>query len=57
MDARSKNGGNSVERFEVLPRLTGIAGFEWGTGFAINPVPPEQAAEYLRGIDVTGALI
>jgi UDPglucose--hexose-1-phosphate uridylyltransferase len=35
---------------EVLPRITGIAGFEWGTGFAINPVPPEQAAEYLRSI-------
>jgi UDPglucose--hexose-1-phosphate uridylyltransferase len=37
---------------EILPRLTGIAGFEWGTGFAINPVPPEQAAPYLRGVGV-----
>jgi UDPglucose--hexose-1-phosphate uridylyltransferase len=37
---------------EVLPRLTGIAGFEWGTGFAINPVPPEQAAEYLRAVEI-----
>jgi UDPglucose--hexose-1-phosphate uridylyltransferase len=33
---------------EILPRLTGTAGFEWGTGMNINPVPPEQAAEYLR---------
>jgi UDPglucose--hexose-1-phosphate uridylyltransferase len=37
---------------EILPRLTGTAGFEWGTGFAINPVPPEQAAAYLRGVEV-----
>src|SRR5262249_10292046 len=35
-------------RMEILPRLTGIAGFECGTGIHINPVPPEQAAAYLR---------
>lgn len=33
---------------EIIPRLTRIAGFEWGTGFYINPVPPEQAAEFLQ---------
>jgi UDPglucose--hexose-1-phosphate uridylyltransferase len=33
---------------EIIPRLTRVAGFEWGTGFYINPVPPEQAAAYLR---------
>lgn len=33
---------------EILPRLTTVAGFEWGTGFYINPTPPENAAEYLR---------
>jgi UDPglucose--hexose-1-phosphate uridylyltransferase len=33
---------------EIIPRLTNIAGFEWGTGFYINPTPPEQAAEILR---------
>lgn len=38
---------------EVLPRLTRVAGFEWGTGFYINPTPPEQAAEYLRSIDTS----
>ena len=32
---------------EVIPRLTRVAGFEWGTGFYINPVPPEQAAAVL----------
>lgn len=34
--------------FEIVPKLTSIAGFEWGSGFYINPLPPEEAAEYLR---------
>jgi UDPglucose--hexose-1-phosphate uridylyltransferase len=34
---------------EITPRLSGIAGFESGTGFYINPVSPEDAAEYLKG--------
>jgi UDPglucose--hexose-1-phosphate uridylyltransferase len=33
---------------EIIPRLTNIAGFEWGTGFYINPTPPEEAAELLK---------
>ena len=33
---------------EILPRLTQTAGFEWGTGFYINPVSPESAADQLR---------
>ncbi len=33
---------------ELMPRLTKIAGFEWATGFYINPVSPEQAAIALR---------
>jgi UDPglucose--hexose-1-phosphate uridylyltransferase len=33
---------------EIIPRLTRIAGFEWGTGFYINPLPPEDAARFLR---------
>jgi UDPglucose--hexose-1-phosphate uridylyltransferase len=33
---------------EIIPRVTRVAGFEWGTGFYINPVPPEDAAEFLR---------
>ncbi len=35
---------------EIIPRLTKVAGFEWGSGFYINPTPPEQAAQYLRDI-------
>lgn len=37
--------------FEIMPKLTNIAGFEWGTGFYINPTPPEEAAKYLRKLD------
>lgn len=33
---------------EITPALTKVAGFEVGTGFYINPVPPENAAEALR---------
>jgi UDPglucose--hexose-1-phosphate uridylyltransferase len=32
---------------EIFPRVTKPAGFEWGTGYYINPVAPEQAAEVL----------
>ncbi len=34
--------------FEIVPKLTSIAGFEWGSGFYINPLPPEEAALFLR---------
>jgi UDPglucose--hexose-1-phosphate uridylyltransferase len=33
---------------EIIPKLTKLAGFEWGTGFYINPTPPEEAALFLR---------
>jgi UDPglucose--hexose-1-phosphate uridylyltransferase len=33
---------------EILPRLTKLGGFEWGTGCYINPLLPEAAAEHLR---------
>ena len=33
---------------EMMPKLTKMAGFEWGTGFYINPTPPEEAARFLR---------
>jgi UDPglucose--hexose-1-phosphate uridylyltransferase len=35
---------------ELLPRLTRVAGFEWGSGFYINPTPPEEAAKFLRSV-------
>ena len=33
---------------EIMPRLTQVAGFEWGSGFYINPMPPEVACKALR---------
>ncbi|MFH1856502.1 MAG: galactose-1-phosphate uridylyltransferase [Candidatus Omnitrophota bacterium] len=33
---------------ELFPKLTKVAGFEWGSGFFINPLAPEMAAKYLR---------
>jgi UDPglucose--hexose-1-phosphate uridylyltransferase len=35
---------------EIMPKLTKVAGFEWGSGFYINPTPPEEAARYLREV-------
>jgi UDPglucose--hexose-1-phosphate uridylyltransferase len=35
---------------EIIPRLVRIAGFEWGSGFYINPSTPEMAAQYLREV-------
>jgi len=35
---------------EVMPKLTRVAGFEWGTGFYINPTSPEEAARVLRNV-------
>src|SRR5262249_1373763 len=37
---------------EIIPKLTRTAGFEWGTGFYINPTPPEEAAKFLREASV-----
>lgn len=35
---------------DIIPRMVRIAGFEWGSGFYINPSTPEMAAQYLREI-------
>jgi UDPglucose--hexose-1-phosphate uridylyltransferase len=37
---------------ELIPILTRTAGFEWGTGFYINPTSPEEAAQVLRAARV-----
>ncbi len=34
-----------------MPKLTEAASFEWGSGFFINPTPPEEAARYLRDLE------
>ncbi len=38
---------------EIMPKLTKVAGFEWGTGFYICPTPPEESARFLREAQVT----
>ncbi|MBM3255675.1 MAG: galactose-1-phosphate uridylyltransferase, partial [Candidatus Omnitrophica bacterium] len=48
------NGSENIEYYhwhiEFMPKLTRVAGFEWGSGFYIVPTPPELAAKYLREI-------
>jgi len=39
---------------EIIPRVTKTAGFEWGSGCYVNPLPPEVAAARLR--EVRGGL-
>ena len=46
------NGDTDVEYYhwhiEFMPKLTQVAGFEWGTGFYIDPITPEIAVKYLN---------
>jgi len=35
---------------EFMPKLTRVAGFEWGTGFYLDPTSPELAAKYLKEV-------
>jgi UDPglucose--hexose-1-phosphate uridylyltransferase len=46
------NGDGEIEYYhwhiEFMPKLTRVAGFEWGTGFYIDPTPPELSADYLK---------
>lgn len=39
-------------RMELFPRLTKVAGFEWGSDCYINPLAPEEAAHRLRAAGV-----
>jgi UDPglucose--hexose-1-phosphate uridylyltransferase len=34
--------------FEIFPRLTNAAGFEWGTDIWVNPISPESSVRRLR---------
>jgi UDPglucose--hexose-1-phosphate uridylyltransferase len=47
------NGDSKIDSYhwhiEFMPKLTRVAGFEWGTGFYVVPTPPEMAAQFLRG--------
>jgi UDPglucose--hexose-1-phosphate uridylyltransferase len=39
---------------ELVPRVTRRAGFEWGSGYTINPTAPEDAARHLQEADPSG---
>jgi len=53
--------GTEPEHFhwhlELMPKLTRVAGFELGTGFFINPTPPEDAARFLRLADTPPGVV
>ena len=48
------NGDSDTEYYhwhiEFMPKLTRVAGFEWGSGFYVVVTPPELAAKYLREV-------
>jgi UDPglucose--hexose-1-phosphate uridylyltransferase len=56
LTSRNEESVHAAEDFlwhiDILPRLTKIAGFEWGTGFYINPVSPEEATKFLKEQDI-----
>jgi UDPglucose--hexose-1-phosphate uridylyltransferase len=39
---------------ELVPRISRRAGFEWGSGYTINPTAPEEAARHLKQADPDG---
>jgi UDPglucose--hexose-1-phosphate uridylyltransferase len=48
------NGDSEAEYYhwhlEIMPKLTQVAGFEWGTGFYLDSTSPELAAQYLKSV-------
>lgn len=57
-DAGKRKYWETIDRdyhwhFEILPILTRVAGFEWGSGFYINPLPPEDACKSVKEAKVT----
>lgn len=39
--------------FEIMPQAIESSGFEWGTGFYLNPSTPEEVASLLRQVEVS----
>jgi len=33
-----------------MPLLARVAGFEWGAGFTINPISPEESVQSLKAV-------
>lgn len=49
---RKQDGYYMHWHIEITPKLIELAGFELGSGFYINPTPPEEAAKYLKEIEI-----
>ena len=48
MPAQEQPAAHYHWHIEIMPKLSQVAGFEWGTGFYINTVSPEDAAATLN---------
>lgn len=44
----TQKAGSYHWHIEIMPKLNFVAGFEWGTGFYINTLSPEKAADILN---------
>ena len=48
----ARGPGGKVLKSGNAGKATKVAGFEWGTGFYINPVSPEESASALRDAEI-----
>ncbi|MBI4801072.1 MAG: galactose-1-phosphate uridylyltransferase [Elusimicrobia bacterium] len=48
MPVQDPEVGHYHWHIEIMPKMSMVAGFEWGTGFYINTVSPEDAAKILN---------
>ncbi len=51
MPVHSRDHDTYHWHIEIIPQLTQVAGFELGTGFYVNPTPPEEAVRVLRAVE------
>ena len=51
-ECKSPNMPHYHWHIEIIPRIVNHAGFEWGSGFYINPTPPEEAAKFMREVEI-----
>ncbi len=47
-----ENASYYMWHIRIIPRLTEIAGFEFGSGIYINTAVPEETARFMRGLDI-----
>jgi UDPglucose--hexose-1-phosphate uridylyltransferase len=52
MQAQASRLPHYLWHIEIMPKVTRVAGYEWATGFHINPTPPEETAKFLREAEI-----